>query len=99
MTWLKDKSAVILLLWLISWLTLGATVTVNPVQPGTVILVLTSCPTGYTEVTALNGVTLRGTLAANGDVGDPGGSDVITPLGTVTAPTFTGSSASTSSDT
>lgn len=45
------------------------------------ILMITSgaCPTGFTEVAALNGVTLVGTLAANGDVGTTGGSDTITP--------------------
>jgi hypothetical protein len=48
-----------------------------------------SCPTGWSEVTALNGVMLRGTLAANGDVGTTGGSDTATP-------TFTGTSATTS---
>lgn len=54
-----------------------------------------TCPTGYTENTALSGKTLIGTTAANKDVGTTGGSDTITPAGTVAAPTFTGSSANT----
>lgn len=52
-----------------------------------------TCPTGWTEVTALNGKTLFGTLAANGDVGGTGGSDTITPTVnslTAAAQTFTG---------
>ena len=40
-----------------------------------------TCPTGTTEVAALNGVTLVGTLAANGDVGGTGGANLITPAG------------------
>ena len=39
-----------------------------------------TCPAGWTEVSALNGKFLRGTLAANGDVGDTGGSDTITDV-------------------
>lgn len=38
-----------------------------------------SCPIGWTEVTALSGKTLIGTVAASGDVGTTGGSDSITP--------------------
>ena len=61
-----------------------------------------TCPTGYTENTALSGKALIGTIAANGDVGTTGGSDTITPAGTTaaisagtpagtnSAPTFTG---------
>ena len=98
--WLKDKSSpvLILVLFLTTWLIMGATVTINPVQPGTIILVTTACASGYNEVTALDGVTLRGTLAAHGNVGTTGGSDLITAEGTVSAPTFTGSSAATSSN-
>lgn len=60
-----------------------------------------SCPTGWTEVTALNGVALRGTLAANGDVGAATGADSATPTVastslTAAAQAFTGSSATTS---
>src|SRR5687767_8250808 len=55
---------------------------------GLITISLTTCPSGFTEVTALNGVTLVGTLAANGDVGDPIGDDTITPAGTVSTPTF-----------
>lgn len=49
-----------------------------------------SCPSGTSEVTALNGKTLFGTLAANDDVGDTGGADSLTPEGTNSTPTFTG---------
>lgn len=50
-----------------------------------------SCPAGTSEVSALNDKFLRGTLAASGDVGGTGGVDAITPAGTNSAPTFTGS--------
>jgi hypothetical protein len=54
------------------------------------------CPVGTAEVIVLNGATLVGTLAANGDVGTTGGSNTITPtVATLTAAAqaFTGSSA------
>lgn len=63
------------------------------------VIVAGTCPTGWTEVAALNGKMLRGTVAANGDVGATGGSDTITPtVATLTAAaqTFTGSSATSS---
>jgi hypothetical protein len=63
---------------------------INGVPSGAIILSLTACPSAYSEVTALNGVTLIGTLFANGDVGTTGGSNTITPAGTVAAPVFTG---------
>src|SRR5258708_28001654 len=67
----------------------------QPTLPSGLIMVVRSgtCPSGWTEISALNGKTLVGTLAANGDVGATGGSDTLTPSGTVAAPTFTGSSA------
>ena len=55
-----------------------------------------SCPSGWTEVTALDGVMLRGTLAAHGDVGAAGGHSTITPSGTVSQASFTGASDTTS---
>ncbi len=59
---------------------------------GTVVAITTgTCPSGTSQVTALNGKTLFGTLAANGNVGTTGGSDTITPAGTNGTPTFTGS--------
>lgn len=49
-----------------------------------------TCPDGFEEVSALEGKTLVGTLAANADVGETGGADSITPEGENSAPTFTG---------
>ena len=64
---------------------------------GVIVLILTgTCPTGFTEVAALSGKTIIGTVAANGDVGTTGGSDTITPAGSVSAPTFTGNAVSSS---
>jgi hypothetical protein len=57
-----------------------------------VFLASGTCAAGWTEVAALSGKTIIGTVAANGDVGTTGGSDTITPTGTNTAPTFTGNS-------
>jgi hypothetical protein len=57
------------------------------------------CASGYSEVTALNGKTLWGTLTANGDAGGTGGNDNITPAGTNSAPAFTGSSGTVSAQT
>jgi hypothetical protein len=55
-----------------------------------------TCPTGYTQVTELDGKVLIGTLAANSNIGTTGGNDNITPSGTNSALTFTGSSATSS---
>ena len=49
-----------------------------------------SCPTNFTEITAMNALMLLGTVASNSDVGDTGGNSSITPTGTVSQPTFTG---------
>jgi hypothetical protein len=67
------------------------------VPTGFVGMVLSgTCPSGFAEVSALNGVLVRGTVAANGNVGTTGGSDSYTPQGSVAAPIFTGASATTS---
>lgn len=60
--------------------------------PSGAILIINSgsCPVGYTEVSSFNGKTLLGTLAANGDIGSTGGSDTLTPVGTISQPVFTG---------
>lgn len=55
-----------------------------------------TCPAGTSEVSALNGKTIVGTLAANGDVGTAFGSDSITPAGSNSVPTFTGNSVASS---
>jgi hypothetical protein len=60
------------------------------------MIVTGSCPSAWTQVAALNGTMLQGTLAANGDVGTTGGSNSITATGTVSQPTFSGASDTTS---
>ncbi len=58
-----------------------------------------SCPSGYSEVTALDANMPEGTLSAHGDIGGTGGANTITPTVaslTAAAQTFTGSSATTS---
>lgn len=59
-------------------------------QGGLIAITTGTCPSGFTEVSALNGKMLIGTLAANGNVGGTGGADSITPTGTVSVLTFTG---------
>jgi len=56
-----------------------------------------TCPLGTTENITLNGRTVVGTTVANGDAGTTGGSDTITPAGTISALTFTGSALATHS--
>lgn len=78
----------------LAWLTLSNII--EGIPTGLITLVSSgTCPTGWTEATELNGVTLVGTLAANGNVGTTGGNNNITPSGTNSALTFTGSSANT----
>lgn len=80
-----------------TWTTLNLTGG-GGVPAGSVVMIKSgTCSAGWTEDTSLNGKTLVGTLAANGDVGSTGGSDDITPAGTVTQPTFTGSALGTHS--
>lgn len=70
---------------------------VIPFPSGAMIMILSgTCPSSFTEVTALNGQFLEGTIAANGDVGGTGGNSTITPAGTVSTPTFSGASDTTS---
>lgn len=59
-----------------------------------VIRVSGECGTGFTEVAALDGKVIRGTVAANMNQGGTGGSDTVTPEGTVAQATFTGSALS-----
>lgn len=60
------------------------------IPSGTVIMSLSRCEMGWTEIQALNGQFLRGTTVANADVGTSGGSATITPTGVVSQPVFTG---------
>lgn len=51
------------------------------VPVGSILLIKAgTCPSGYAEETALDGKTIIGTLAANGNVGTTGGSDSITSV-------------------
>lgn len=81
----------------------------TPLAPvtGSLLQTSTSCPIGYTEYTAADGVMSLGTLAAHANVGTTGGANNITPTGsngtvsftptgTESAAVFTGSSATTS---
>jgi hypothetical protein len=80
-----------------AWSTATVGAPAASIPAGLITFVVTgACPSGWSEVTALAGKTLSGTLTANADVGTTGGSDTITPAGTVAAPTFTGSSATSS---
>jgi len=77
--------------------TTGATGATGATGPGftagvIVLIVSGTCPAGFVEETTLSGRMVLGTLAANADVGGTGGADAITPAGTVSAPTFTGTS-------
>jgi hypothetical protein len=56
--------------------------------PSGAIFFITSgtCPAGTTQAADLVGKTLFGTSAANADVGGTGGSDSITPAGTIAYP-------------
>lgn len=82
--------------WSGNKLTITAAVTPS-IPAGTIGMIITgTCAAGWTEVAALSGKTLVGTVAANMDVGTTGGSDTIVPSGTNTAPTFTGNSVSSS---
>ncbi len=63
----------------------------DPFPTGGIILILSgSCPAGFAEEAGLSGKFVLGTVAANGDIGTTGGSDAITPAGSVSQPTFTG---------
>lgn len=59
----------------------------GPIYSGMVTFVVAgNCPGGFSEVAALNGKTLIGTLAANGNVGQTGGADSLPTNGTITVP-------------
>lgn len=69
----------------------------SAVPSGSILAILSgTCPPTYTELTSLDGTFLFATTVANGNVGTTGGSNSVTPTGTVTAPTFTGNSVNTS---
>jgi len=54
------------------------------IPAGTVIMVTTTCPSGFSEVAQANGRMPLGTLAANGNAGTTGGADNVTPVFTGT---------------
>jgi|SRR5437660_3863857 len=64
-----------------------ATTTSSSIPAGLITLINSgTCPTGWTEVSGLNGKFLRGTIAANSNVGQSSGSDAIVPtINTLTA--------------
>lgn len=67
----------------------------DPVPTGAILLMASGvCPATYVEEATLDGRTPIGTLTANGDLGATGGSDTLTPAGTINAQTFTGTLAS-----
>lgn len=60
---------------------------------GAIIIVITGfCPTGFSEVPSLNGLSLLGTIAVNGNIGTIGGSDNVVPTGNISTPIFNGNS-------
>lgn len=65
------------------------------IPAGLITISFSACPVNWTEVSALNGVTVIGTLAANGNAGTGGGANTVTPtVATLTAAaqTFAGDS-------
>jgi hypothetical protein len=63
------------------WTSLAGSGSGSGLAAGEIIIKLSgACSTGFEEATELNGRTLIGTLAANGDVGTTGGSDSITQV-------------------
>lgn len=80
------------------WASMKGSSSSSSIPSGAILLIDSgTCPTDFTEVTGLSGKTLVGTVAANADVGGTGGSDTITPAGSVSAPVFTGTSNQTTS--
>ena len=56
------------------------------IPSGSILLIDSgACPAGYSEVPGLDGRMILGTLAAHANVGTTGGSDAITPAGTISA--------------
>ena len=76
--------------------------TINSIPSGAIVFFDSgSCPSGFTEVSGLDGKYILGTVSANSNVGTTGGSNsytpvgtnssvTITPLGTISTPIFTG---------
>lgn len=57
---------------------------VQGLPSGSIVFITSgTCPPGYSEVSALSARTLEFTVAANANVGTTGGSDTITPAGTI----------------
>ncbi len=68
----------------------GFAIRAATVPTGSLIMVKSgSCPAGFSEDGSFDGVTVLGTRAFHGNVGTTGGSDDITPAGTVAAPILT----------
>jgi len=90
--WLTISLICCLVLFIVGWQSGGITYTNfqnAPAQSGAIILLINgTCNAGWTEVTTLNGKFLKGTIAANGNVGTTGGNATIIPAGTITQPTL-----------
>jgi hypothetical protein len=63
--------------------------------PGLLVLSDSICPIGFTEISTWASRAIVATTTAAGNVGTTGGADTITPAGTVSTPTFTGSALAT----
>ncbi len=72
----------------------------SPLPPGAILLFTSgSCPSGTDEAADLNGLTIVGATVASGTAGTTGGSDNITPAGTNSAISMSGSVAAEASHT
>lgn len=79
-----------------TWKALVVSAGTSALLSGSIVMITSGTCGSLVEVSALSGVTLEGTVASNGNVGTTGGSDNITPAGTVSQPTFTGNVGTTS---
>jgi hypothetical protein len=66
-----------------TWSVVGYASQMEGIPAGLIVVSLTACPVGFTEVNSLSGRSLIGTLNANGNVGTTGGNDNVTPSGSL----------------
>ncbi len=93
--WYDTQNSVLRLLTALpsTWTTIGWST--GGFTTGDIIFTASACRTGFTEVSALNGRMVRGTVAANMNVGQTGGADAVTPTFTGNAVTSSAVSAGT----